>query len=621
MQRCKTAGAGLLMAAALLGVHATAASAYSPSDQTLAGKTITLTGKAMTVDQVVQIARHGAKVQLSASARQRSRAAYDLLLQGATENIPIYWFNRGAGSNRETVIFEGDPNTPANRKLLEESQMRSFRGGPSEGAGPEVNDEEITRAMMAVRANTMSYEAASPDLTQMLVDLLNKGITPVVQSRGTPGEGDLPQMSNIGGAMVGAGDAYYRGTRMSAAQALAHAGLKPLKPFAADEAALTSTNAYSIGQTALLLYDTRRTLDWADMIYAMNLLGMNSSVTPIATPVQKLRPFRWLNWQAERMRDLLKGSYLYEADDKRIIQDPESLRASTQRHGAAWQAWAELKRDTLTQINSSDHNPAIAVGSRPKDAWDLNTPMLKRYYIKGGANAKYSKTPGYILSNANWDPYPIVNQIEALTNAIVNMDAAVGQRQQRFSNPFFTIVEPADVLTPEQSRNGPPRGADYTIADLTTELHTLATPVPAQGNPIVRNVEDLQAASRLKVSRARLAVDTTMELLGHDLMTASYWMDIRRVQDPKRSFGAAPTAALAAFRRVVPWQQAPDSRPNVPPSSFAYAFLQGTPASSFYPKANAEPRAAIKAAKSRTARATKRSKAKRRFLVTQTRER
>ncbi len=97
--------------------------------------------------------------------------------------------------------------------------------------------------MMLVRANTMTNEAASPQLTQMLLDPLNHRITPIVQSRGTVGEGDLGPLSNIGAAMVGAGEVYYQGARTSAAGALEAAGLHPLVPFAADDSALTSSNA------------------------------------------------------------------------------------------------------------------------------------------------------------------------------------------------------------------------------------------------------------------------------------------------------------------------------------------------------------------------------------------
>ena len=218
---------------------------YQPISEIQQDKTITLTGRDLTIEQVVDIARHGAKVELSAEALQRSADAYGLLLQGAAEGITIYWFNRGAGDQRETVIFSGDPTSPENKKLLSEQQLSRFKGGVARGYGPEISEEALVRAIMAIRANTMSYEAASPPLTHILVDMLNKRVTPVVQSRGTLGEGDLPTMGNIAAAMVGEGDAYYQGVRMKAAEALQKAGIKPLEPFAADQAALISTNAYA----------------------------------------------------------------------------------------------------------------------------------------------------------------------------------------------------------------------------------------------------------------------------------------------------------------------------------------------------------------------------------------
>ena len=194
-----------LIAVAFAAFSAVAA-AYNPIVPRDAGRTVMLDGKRLTVDQVVSIGRYGAKVQLTAAARQRSLNAYLLLLEGARENIPIYYFNRGTGAGRQEVIFEGDPLSPENKALITRNQRAAFAFGTSFGLGPEVNDEEIVRAMMAVRANTMIYEAASPQLTQMLLDFLNNQITPVVYSRGSPGEGDLPQMYQVAAAMIGLGE-------------------------------------------------------------------------------------------------------------------------------------------------------------------------------------------------------------------------------------------------------------------------------------------------------------------------------------------------------------------------------------------------------------------------------
>ena len=672
------AAAGLL----LLVVQVSAASAYNPITPTDASQKIVLNGQNLTADRLVAIARYGAKVDLSQAARQRSLNAYYLLLEGSREGIPIYFFNRGTGAGRQNVIFTGDPlstdvtsSSPtcptsgvqcSNQDFLLERQLATFKNGARGGLGPEVNDEEIVRAMMAERVNTMSYEAATPQVTQMLIDLLNRDVTPVVESRGSPGEGDLPQMGNVEATMVGVGQAYFHGVKMPAAQALAQAGLRPLQnqpaqpnleapgaPFAADDAAVTSTNAFTMGQAALLIYDAQRMLNWQDLIYAMELEGMNSSLTPIAAPVQSSRPFPWLTADAARTLAAVSGSYLLNLDQLsdtqvpfRIIQDPESLRALSQRNGSAWEAWNQLKQDLAIQLNSSDHNPAVTPGWSPSSSPELNTPWFLQYYVKGGPDNDRCVGPGvggtgcqhgYILSNANWDPYPIDNEIEALTNALANIAVNDDLVPLRFENTFFTVIAANDPsLPPSQISNSAPGAADYTLADLLAEIQLLQNPVPAQGNSIVSTVEDLQAEGRIKVARARLMVDDLVWLLGQDLLTATRWMNIRDIQGNtlglNRSFGAAPTAAWQAFRNVVPWQVTlPTDRPDVPPGQLAYDFLQANPASGFYPPASRPPgpardasvspsrlTGAIHAAQARTARfRSGRARSVRTFLLGQ----
>src|ERR1700728_5345360 len=262
-RRSLACGAVSLLAAGWAGQGASAAvAAYAPITPTMADKTIALTGHDLTIEQIVQVARYGAKVELSPAARQREADNYGLLLEAAAEGVAVYWFNRGAGDQRETIMFSGDPMTPENRAYLEKTQLREFQRGASAGYGPEVREEEIVRAMMVVRANAVTHNAPSAQLSQMLIDLLNRRITPVVQSRGTLGEGDLAQLGNIGGAMVGTGEVSLNGGRMPAEQALRQAGLKPITPFAADDNALTSSDAYATGQAALLVYDARAALEW-----------------------------------------------------------------------------------------------------------------------------------------------------------------------------------------------------------------------------------------------------------------------------------------------------------------------------------------------------------------------
>ena len=540
----------ILVAAGLI-TQPVAASDYQPIRPTLAQRTVVLTGRDLSAQDVVDVARFGARVSLSADARARSESAYGLLLEATAEGIPVYWFNRGSGAGRESSIFDGDAESPANRAMLEERQLRIFREGATNGVGPEVAAEEIVRAMLVVRANTMTYEAASPALTQALLDLINYRITPVVRARGTVGEGDLGPLMNAGAALVGAGEVYYRGERMQAAQALKAAGLRPLRPFAADDSALTSSNAYATGQAALLVHDAEAALRWADLAYAIDLDGMNSSITPLSLVVQRNRPFPWLNWHARRMLELTRGSDLYQEDAKRIIQDPESLRASSIRQAAAWQAWARLRDTVRTQMNTSDHNPAVQVGLGPEDSWELDTPQMRKFFVRGGAHSHGQH--GYIVSNANWDPYPMVNDLEAFTIALANMDVAVTQRIGRFTSPFFTGI------TASNEHGWGRWGGGFATSSLMQEIQSLAVPIPPEGNAIVQNVEDLQSQSRLKVARARAAVDDTLELLAEDVLTGTFWLEERRRAEPNRTYGPAATAVWRSFQTEVLDKDAGDS--------------------------------------------------------------
>jgi histidine ammonia-lyase len=549
---------------------ADAGSAYVPITPTMSNRTITLTGHDLTIEDVVAAARYGAQVRYSPEAIQRAIDGKNLREEAGAENIPVYGLNRGAGALREVQV-----------KRDEATQLASAREGAKEGVLPEIAEEDLVRAFLVIRANSIPFEAADQEFMQLVIDLLNKRVTPVMYSRGTLGEGDLFLTSNYLATMVGRGDAYYRGTRMRAADALSKAGLKPL----ATRPGGGTSNAYADALAALLVADGQRALEWADLIHAMDKLGMNSSVTPMASFVQQKRPFKWVAWNASRIMDMLKGSYLFEDDPKRILQDPESMRASYIRQGSAWQAWAALRDNVLVQINSGEQNPVVLLDASPSDSWELSTPQFMKYYVKGGPLSHGRH--GYVLSTANWDPYPMTNAIEAFSIAVANMDAAIAQRVERFSDrgptPFFTGVYPKDVLTADQLRLSPSMVEPYfAFMDVWAEIQNDSHSVTAEGNASDFGVADIEAFSRLKATRARSVVDLTMQLLAYDLLTATYWMDVRRIESPNRSFGAAPTAAWTAFRKELPWQQEPDSRPDVPYGAVAYRFLRTTPASTFY---------------------------------------
>ncbi len=571
----RTVGCAALLANVSQATDVAPAPPYSFIRPLKVSDTVVLDGHHLSIDQIVDVARYGARVELASDARERQVDNYGLLLEATAEGISVYWFNRATGDQRETVLFTGDATSAENRDYVARHALERFTRGALAGFGPEVADEEITRAMMVVRANAMTYNAPSPALGRMLLDLLNKGVTPVIRSRGTVGEGDLAPLANVAGVMVGAGEAYYRGVRMPAARALSLAGLKPLAPFAADENALTSSNAYATGQAALVVHDAAEALDWADLIYAMDLNGLNSSITPLSLVVQQDRPEHFLNADAARVLAMIRGSYLFDADPRRIIQDPESMRASSIRQASAWEEWAALRDAVVFQANSSDHNPAVHVGLGPEDAWELATPQMMQFYVRGGPLSHGQH--GYIVSNANWDPYPMANKLENFVIALANMDVAVMLRIERFRNTFFTGIKPQDVLPGWHRRDT----SGYMPTDLQQEIQGLANPVAPSGSALETTVEDLQAQTRLKVQRARQAVATTLDLLSLDLCEAALWLDVRKAQDPQRDFGPAPDAAWRALRQVIPLMPDAEPAPVAADQTLAADFLRTHSAQEF----------------------------------------
>jgi histidine ammonia-lyase len=195
--------------------------------------------------------------------------------------------------------------------------------------------------------------------------------------------------------------------------------------------------------------------------------------------------------------------------------------------------------------------------------------------VKGGPHSHGQH--GYIVSNANWDPYPMANRLESFVIALANMDVAIMLRIERFRSTFFTIVSVSDVL-PRWARHD----SGYLPSDLQQEVQSLTNPIAPFGSALETTVEDLQAQTRLKAQRARQAVSLTNDLLAVNLVEASLWLDVRKTQDPKRSFGAAPTAAWAAFRKHLPLDDDASKPVEVSKPMVAAEFLATNPAGSFY---------------------------------------
>jgi histidine ammonia-lyase len=174
----------------------------------------------------------------------------------------------------------------------------------------------------------------------------------------------------------------------------------------------------------------------------------------------------------------------------------------------------------------------------------------------------------------------LANQIEAFTIALANLGIAIVQRTERFSSLYFTKVDYGEFF-PAGSK-GLPISDSFVAIDLWQELSSLVAPTIPTGIGMFECVEDLQANTRIKVGKARRAVELCVDLLGQNLLSATTWMDLRKRQDPGRILGRPAAEALTCFRQMVPLVN-PPNLPSQPLGEVAVEFMRTNKARRFVP--------------------------------------
>ena len=304
---------------------------------------VVVDGQDLTLREVVSVARDGAAVMIPQAAMQRVQQSFDVLLEAAREDKPIYGLTRGVGENKDKTVFPGGQITPEGRKLSEQFNANLLRVQAA-ATGPPAT-VEVVRAAMVIRLNTMliGHTGVEASVVQGIEDFINHGITPVVPTLGTVGEADIDILSHIGLALMGEGDVYYAGKSFPAATALQSAGLTPLVPFGKDALSIFSSNAYSAAIAVLAAVDAEHMLVRTRLVFALSLEGLNGNVAPFLAAAQDVRAFPGQATVAAALRDDLSGSYLFSLDPARALQDPLSYRTFSQVVGSADDILARLE--------------------------------------------------------------------------------------------------------------------------------------------------------------------------------------------------------------------------------------------------------------------------------------
>ncbi|NKC11054.1 MAG: hypothetical protein GKR94_02260 [Gammaproteobacteria bacterium] len=468
-----------------------------------ADQAVTLTGHNLTIKQTVRVARDNATVFIPQAAMEKVQRSYDLLMLAACEGHKIYGITTGVGENKDRPIHLecGASGKPTEEDLKPSRKFnRTMLMAHSAAVGPSVS-EAIIRATMLVRLNGILYGAtgARPKVARLYQAFLNHRIHPVVPSRGSVGMADIIILPHIGLAMMGKGQVTYQGKLMTARDALARAGIRPLTPVGKDGLTITSSNAYSASHAALLIHDIETLLHKADLVFALSLEGLNGNIAPLLDEVHQMRPYHGQGITAAAIRELLAGSYLWQKDtifEHRPLQDALSFRDVSQVHGATRDTLAFLKKQILVQINASDDNPSVILKPEPVPPFVLNPQaQAHQYYV-----VKDDVVHGMVSPSANFEPLQWVLPLQSVGVALSHVSRLSCYRMIKLGTEHFTGLtrflspepEPQPGVT-DQPDEPPPiifGAIQKTCGALDTENRALSNPVSVDFLSLAGDIED-----------------------------------------------------------------------------------------------------------------------------------
>jgi histidine ammonia-lyase len=316
---------------------------------------IRLTGDDLRVADVWTVAVERAPAELSDSSRVRMRAARELVertAHGGREHT--YGVNTGFGRFVSRSIPE---------ELTEELQVRLLRSHAC-GVG-EPYPEEVVRAAMLLRANALAKgtSGARVRLVEAILACLNGDVLPRVPSRGSVGaSGDLAPLAHLALPLIGEGRAWFDGELLDGADALAAAGLEPVRLAAKEGLSLVNGTQFMSALGALGLVRARRLAAAADLACALSLEALQGSRTSFIPQIHRLRPLRGQGDSAANVLRLLEGSAIIEAHrwcDK--VQDAYSLRCAPQVHGASRDLLDYVDYTVSVELNAATDNPLVLV--------------------------------------------------------------------------------------------------------------------------------------------------------------------------------------------------------------------------------------------------------------------
>jgi histidine ammonia-lyase len=468
---------------------------------------VVLDGKSLKIEDMVRVARLREKVELAPAAKERINHCRGFIEEKVKARAVMYGITTGIGELSETIL------SPEQTEQFQRYIVYSH----SAGCGVPL-PEEVVRAAMCSRINVLSigHSGIRLKVVETLVEMLNRGVTPVVYDKGSVGAcGDLSPMSQMALVLLGEGEAYYGGKRMSGADAMKAAGIAPVQFEARDGLACINGSNMTAGWGAVQLVDADHYFKVSEIAAALTLEVVNANMAAYDERIHKVRGFAGAITCAENVRRLTEGSVMLQQPGKKV-QDAYSLRSTPQVVGSAKDALKWARGMFETELNGVGDNP-------------LFFPDEKAY-----------------LTGANFQGTPLGLPLDLIGTCVTMIAVLSERRTNRLLNRNLSCGLPA-FLTKGAGMFSGLMLTQYTQGMLIAEDRILSAPASIGSIPAAADQEDFVSMAFTAALKAYQIQNNAWYVVAIELMAGAQAVEFRK----PHALGKGTQAAYDVIRRHV----------------------------------------------------------------------
>ncbi len=476
---------------------------------------VVLDGKSLKVEDLVRVARERERVELAPLARERINKCRKFVEDKIAARAVMYGITTGIGELSEVIL------TPEETRQFQRYLVYSHSAGCGEPL-----PEEVVRAAMCSRINVLCNGNSGIRLkvVETLVEMLNKGVTPVVFDRGSVGAcGDLSPMSQMALVLLGEGEGFYQGKRMGGAEAMMAAGIEPIQFEARDGLATINGSNMTAGWGALELFDADRFFKTSEIAAALTLEVLNANMAAYDERIHKVRGYQGAITCAENIRRLTEDSEMLKQPGKKV-QDAYSLRSTPQVAGGARDALNWARQMFETELNGVGDNP-------------LFFPDDQAY-----------------LTGANFQGTPLALALDLVGSAVTMIAVLCERRTNRLLNRNLSVGLPA-FLTKGAGMFSGLMLTQYTQGMLICESRILSAPASTGSIPAAADQEDFVSMSFTSAIKTSRILENAWFVVAIELLAGAQAVEFRK----PLKLGKGTNVAYELIRKTVPRLE--DDRP------------------------------------------------------------